>query len=300
MTARMIVHALGGHWHGSYGMARCPVPSHGSGNGDRNPSLKVMDGDGGAIVHCHGGCDWQDVKAELRRRGLLPEFEPTTTTRSTAALMSSTSTATASADTIRRTQAAQAIWERAEPIAGTLAHEYLRSRDITIPPPPSLRYASLTHGPTGLVFPAMIAGVQVVDHHPVAVHRTYLQLNGRGKANVSQPRMALGPIAGGAVRLGPAGVEIGICEGIETGLSVAQLFGVTVWCCLGGSNMKNLALPEIVERVRIFGDNGEPGHRFAESAAEAFHRQGRKVTLTYPTEQYGDFNDVLGAEEHAA
>jgi hypothetical protein len=56
-------------------MAPCPVSGHGCGRGDRRPSLKIEDGDEEPIVHCFAGCDWQDVKAELRRQGLLPEFK---------------------------------------------------------------------------------------------------------------------------------------------------------------------------------------------------------------------------------
>ena len=63
--------------------------------------------------------------------------------------------------------------------------------------------------------------------------------------------------------------------------------------------MKNLVLPEIVESVRIYGDNGDPGHRFAEQAAEVFYYQGRVVKLIFPEKPYGDFNDVLQGRERA-
>lgn len=47
-------------------LARCPVPGHGKGRGDRNPSLKVSEGgDGRALVHCHAGCEVEDVLAAL-------------------------------------------------------------------------------------------------------------------------------------------------------------------------------------------------------------------------------------------
>ena len=79
-----------------------------------------------------------------------------------------------------------------------------------------------------------------------------------------------------------------------------QLFGGTVWCALGGGNMHNVILPVVVERVTIYGDNGEAGHRFAEQAAETFWRQGRKVTLSFPLGLFDDFNDVLQNKEAAA
>ena len=50
MTAQEITRALGGHWHGSYGMARCPAHS------DKTPSLAVRDGDGDKLLtYCHAG-----------------------------------------------------------------------------------------------------------------------------------------------------------------------------------------------------------------------------------------------------
>jgi hypothetical protein len=56
--------------HGSW-MVSCPVPSHGSGRGDRNPSLSVTEGrDQAVIFHCHGGCDQDDVKSAIISLGI--------------------------------------------------------------------------------------------------------------------------------------------------------------------------------------------------------------------------------------
>ncbi len=38
-------------------LIRCPVPSHGQGRGDRNPSCTIADGDRGLLVDCKCGCD---------------------------------------------------------------------------------------------------------------------------------------------------------------------------------------------------------------------------------------------------
>ena len=67
MNARDLTRDLAGHWHHTFGMVRCPVPSHGNGSGDPEPSLKISDredGDG-VTVHCFAGCPWQDVKDTL-------------------------------------------------------------------------------------------------------------------------------------------------------------------------------------------------------------------------------------------
>ena len=132
MTARELVEALGGRWHGSYAMTRCPVPSHGSGKGDRNPSLKVMDGnDGEIVVHCYSGCPWEAVKDELRCRGLVPEFGPS---RPTPGRPSPKPRQEAPREPDRgeqrRIDAARQIWRRAQPIAGTIGELYLRQRGI--------------------------------------------------------------------------------------------------------------------------------------------------------------------------
>ena len=44
-------------------------------------------------------------------------------------------------------------------------------------------------------------------------------MDGKGKAPVINPKMMIGRCGGGAVRLAPAGPELVLSEGIETGLS---------------------------------------------------------------------------------
>ena len=96
-----------------------------------------------------------------------------------------------------------------------------------------------------------------------------------------------------------AAKELGLAEGVETGLSAMRLFHVPVWSCLGGFNIKNAPLPDIVEQVVIYGDAGDAGRRYAEEAAEVFARQGRTVRLVFPT-KHSDFNDVLRAKKGLA
>lgn len=77
MQAEEIAKTLGnakkvnGQW-----LASCPVPTHGRGNGDKNPSLSISEGsDGKPLFHCHGGCDQQTVFNVMRELGMLPELE---------------------------------------------------------------------------------------------------------------------------------------------------------------------------------------------------------------------------------
>ena len=122
-------------------------------------------------------------------------------------------------------RAAFRIWHCAEEAPGTLAERYLRSRGLTLPLPlpPTLQFQWLKHAPSNTVHPCMVALVQHgVSGTPIGIHRTFLRRDGSAKADVDPPRMALGPIAGGAVQLAPTIDEVMIGEGIET---EAGMFG---------------------------------------------------------------------------
>jgi hypothetical protein len=77
MQAEQIAKQLGnakranGQW-----VASCPVPGHGKGNGDKNPSLSIsINDDGKPLFHCHGGCSQEDVFNTIKDMRLLPELE---------------------------------------------------------------------------------------------------------------------------------------------------------------------------------------------------------------------------------
>ena len=71
LTAADIGQALNGRRHGDGWRAACPVPGHGRGRGDKNPSLSIDDGaNGSPVVRCHAGCAQEDVLDALRQRGL--------------------------------------------------------------------------------------------------------------------------------------------------------------------------------------------------------------------------------------
>ena len=61
---------VNGNW-----VASCPVPGHGRGNGDKNPSLSIKESDGKYLFHCHGGCDQGSVFDAVRERNLLPSIQ---------------------------------------------------------------------------------------------------------------------------------------------------------------------------------------------------------------------------------
>ena len=289
IPAREIVRALGGR----NGSARCPA------HYDINPSLTIKNApDGGITVHCFAGCDWRDVKDMLRRDGLLPERgadnghdrkKKDPPSREVAVRRD----AADRADKARRTHQALEIWRRSVPAPGTLVETYLRARGITIPIPPSLRYlAAARHKPTGLVLPAMVAGVQDLDGRIVAVHRTFLSRDGTAKAGVREPKMSLGPVAGGAVRLALAGSKLAICEGIESALSFQQATGIATWAALSAPGIRSLVLPKEILEAVLGPDGDDVGDRAAVKAAIRFVREGRKARIARPPRGM-DWNNVL-------
>jgi hypothetical protein len=76
MSAQQIATTLGNAKKVGNGyLASCPVPDHGQGNGDKNPSLSVTDGeDGNILFKCHGGCDQHTVFNAIKDMGLLPQL----------------------------------------------------------------------------------------------------------------------------------------------------------------------------------------------------------------------------------
>ncbi len=72
MRAAEIAWALSGHRVGGGWLCRCPVPTHGKGEGDRNPSLSIAEGERQQLlVTCFAGCDRGEVLRVLQTRGWL-------------------------------------------------------------------------------------------------------------------------------------------------------------------------------------------------------------------------------------
>src|SRR4051794_33867042 len=103
--------------------------------------------------------------------------------------------------------------------------------------------ALVTHGVTG---------------SPVAVHRTFLALDGCGKAPVEPAKMMLGPCRGGVVRLCQPCNGLMVGEGIETCLAAMQASGRPAWAALSTSGLRALDLPRDVRDVIVLADGDEP------------------------------------------
>jgi len=286
MNAREVTAALKGQWRGSQGIARCPA------HDDHKPSLSIRDNpNGGITVNCFVGCDWRDIKAELRRMGILPEFNGEEVPTESGQLRRARQEAD-EREKAGKIAWAKTIWKEAQEAKNSPVESYLRGRGINNLPSTIRYHANLKHTDTGQFFPAMVAAVTKWPSRDVTgIHRTYLQTGGRGKANISSPKKMAGVVAGGAVRLAKHTNQLGLAEGIETALSVQQATGIPMWACLSTGGLKNVVLPDDIE-VLVFADGDEPGEKAACEATRKFIEQGKKARVVRAPSG-SDFNDVL-------
>lgn len=131
---------------------------------------------------------------------------------------------------------AQRVWNNAGPLTGPVVEAYYNHRCLAVPKTGSLRFvASLRHA-SGASYPAIIARVDGIDSGMTGAQRSFLALDGSGKAPVprNEQRMSLGCIKGGMVRLAEPrdGDPLIIGEGVETVLTAMQATGYPGWVTL--------------------------------------------------------------------
>lgn len=283
--AQSLTAALRGRWHGRYGTARCPA------HGDRTPSLSLSNApDGRLLLRCHTGCDFLTILDALRGLGLIegtgrvPGIDPERLAQREAEERR---------EAEKRARQARTAWEEARPIEDTPAAVYLRSRGITCPLPDTLRFRPAAWHPSAQRLPAMVALVEGAERF--AVHRTYLRPDGSGKAAVEPAKAMLGSVKGGAVRLAHGIGPLVVCEGIETGLSLASglLRGpATIWAALSTSGMQGFDLPPSPGRLTVATDGDPAGREAGHALATRADALGWTVSLL-PAPNGTDWNDIL-------
>ena len=299
--AKDIVQALGGDWRISSGSAPCPICQP-EGRRDQR-GLSVRASGGRTLLTCHkAGCTAPDIFTDLRRRGIVQGH---------CRGMRSSPTEIARDGQSQRLQKARIqrycddLFSQAVPVPGTLAQTYLEGRGIKAQWHKmcnTLRFhPALPHTPSGQRLPAMVARLRGSDGRATGLHRTYLNPDGPGKADLQGgAKMMLGRCGGSAVRFGPDRPVIALAEGIETALSIGVASRLTVWATLSTSGMKGVLLPPqpIAEIVVIAADNDPAGRTAAEEAASRLEAEGRAVSMIAPQATGADFNDVLRGDAH--
>ena len=198
----------------------------------------------------------------------------------------------------RSPDAARRLWCRARPIAGTLAETYLQHRGLEhvgdcrwLRFHPSCWYRSDANG-TFDALPALIAAVTDIQGRVAGLQRTWLDASGTAKAAVTTPRRAMGRLLGNAVRIGETSDALAAGEGIETMLSLRQVFPtMPVAAALSANHLAALSLPPGLCRLYIVRDRDAAGWRAAQTLVERARAVG--IAACIIPSLLGDLNDDL-------
>jgi len=277
----------------------CPVPSHGKGRGDSNPSLRIGGGASRLLVHCYAGCDPRDVLDVLRRRGLLDD-KPMRAPSARKPPPINTEE-----ERERARKRAERIWNEAVCIEGTPGALFLHKRGIDIARAPdfgSLRWHSKCPWGKNDTAPCVVARyTDAITGEPRGIWR-------RSITQGERPR-TLGPMAGCVIRLWPddaiaTGLVLG--EGVETTLAAALHIphrGTLLqpaWAAGCADSMANFPVLAGIETLTLLVDHDRNG-KGQEAAAECARRwvsAGREVIRLTPHELGADFNDIVVGKRH--
>ncbi|MCA3371715.1 MAG: toprim domain-containing protein [Roseomonas sp.] len=186
------------------------------------------------------------------------------------------------------------LLEGCQPLAGSLAENYLRSRGLDVPDTADLEFhPDLPDFETKRGWAGIVGLVRKGDGGPTGgIHRTFLLDDGSAKAPPG--KKMLGPVAGGAVRLAPFPQDgrIGVAEGIETALSAQAIFSVPTMAALSADGLRRWQWPSATTHVTIFADAGLPGMQAAATLADQLNIADIPSRIIAPLHG-DDFNDDL-------
>lgn len=144
-------------------------------------------------------------------------------------------------------------------------------------------------------FPVMVAPIVAPDGRIVALHRTYLQPDGRA-ADVPSPKKltgTAGPLPGACIPLyNPARGCIGIAEGIETALAAWCASGVPTVAAYCAGNLAAWRWPPNLQRLVIFADADRAGREAADTLRARALGARLRCDVLAPTTERADWCDV--------
>lgn len=262
---------------------------------DRSPSFTIFSG--GQRFHCFGCGATGDVLDFVQRAYAVTLPEAARMLGAGDVPTVRLGAGPAHSPKASRSPEAASIWERAQPVAGTPAEAYLRFRGIVPPYPAVLRFLRLPCGNLGAT-PCLICAVQDVAGTVTGIQRIFLAADGNGKADIAKPKLSLGKVKGGAIRLGDldGSGRLTVCEGPEDGLSLLAMLGGPVWVSAGTTFLPAMQFPAEVRSVLIGADNDPAGRDAADKAARAFAARGLAARILRPLDGFKDFNDELRGE----
>ena len=234
-----------------------------------------------------GLVEFQDVADEAGRFLTLPRAGHKSEPRKHPS-----STPTGSSESARRLLAIS------QPIWGTIAEAYLRTRGITalhgiasLRFHPRCYYRPDPSAPTE-AWPAMIAAVTDLGGAITGAHRTWLDPSGRDKAPIDTPRRAMGHLLGNAVRFDVVDDVLAAGEGIETMLSLRCVMPkMPMVAALSAAHLAAVLFPRTLRRLYVARDADAAGDSAVASLTTRAHEAGIEAIALSP--QLGDFNDHL-------
>ena len=239
------------------------------------------------IARAHGATTLADTLEEARRFLSLPLPEPYEPIRPAPQ---------------GSPEAARRLFAMSEPIRGTVAEAYLRTRGIAdLRACTSLRFHPRCYyrgdeddlaDTARDAWPALIAAATDLTGAITGVHRTWLDPSGQAKAPVSTPRRSMGMINSQGVRIGRGRSIVAVGEGLETMLSLRVAMPDLPIVAAGSANhLDALLLTEGLRRLYVAEDDDPAGRRATASVMTRAEAVGIEAMRLTPT--LGDFNDDL-------
>jgi hypothetical protein len=190
-------------------------------------------------------------------------------------------------------------WQRARPIARTLAEAYLARRGLCFDDPESrvLRFAArrARQSPTGELeyHPALLAALSDVHTgEQVGILNIYLRPDGCDRVRDRKGKTVTGRAKSAAVMLAPFDEPtygLTICEGAETGIALLMAGLSPVWACGGAGLLRWLPVLGGLECLTVAADADEPGELGAAAVMARWREAGREVVIIAPPS--GDWAD---------
>ena len=201
-------------------------------------------------------------------------------------------------------EAARRLWAASKPIERTVVSKYLEGRALTssrhgealrFHPACYYRPSRQDSPDTQRAWPAMIAAVTDLNGAITGVHRTWLDPATCSKAQITNPRRAMGGLLGNGVRFGLAGPVMVAAEGIETTLSLRHVLPeVPMIACLSAAHLAAVNLPPALRRLYVGCDNDTAGENAMATLQHRVAGTGIEVIALKPSRD--DFNTDLQAD----
>ncbi len=308
-----IARCMGGEARGN----QATVPGPGHSRHDRSLSVRVdPDAPDGFLVHSFSGDDPIACRDHVRQMCGLPYFRGERrdlTSQEMQASQERHTKAQCDEAALAAYVKGKAVetWQRAVPLPGTISERYLQIRCGAVPTDildgNALRFHprcvfKLADGSKARL-PALIGLFRDMQTgRPVAIHRTALLPDGSGKdvqtPGLSNPKKTLGQCDGAAIMFTPfADVKngLGICEGIETTISVAQTGWRPLWVVGSAWGIENFPPLGGLECLTVFADNDEnsAGQRAASACKRRLSLHNIEVNAIMPRTVGRDWNDEI-------